>query len=33
MEMMDMREAHGGYEANLDVIQASKSMIGKTLRA
>jgi flagellar basal-body rod protein FlgC len=31
VEMMDMREARRGYEANLNVIESSKSMIGQTL--
>jgi flagellar basal-body rod protein FlgC len=31
MEMMDMREARRGYEANLDVIDASKSMLTQTI--
>lgn len=31
VEMMDMREARRGYEANLNVIEASKSMISQTL--
>lgn len=31
MEMMDMREAKRGYEANLDVIQSSKAMLNKTI--
>lgn len=30
-EMMDMREARRGYEANINVIEASKAMIGQTL--
>lgn len=30
-EMMDMREARRAYEANLDVIQASKSMVASTV--
>ncbi len=30
-EMMDMREAKRGYEANLNVIEASKSMLGQTI--
>jgi flagellar basal-body rod protein FlgC len=30
-EMMDMREARRGYEANLDVVQASKSMLTQTI--
>lgn len=31
VETMDMREAMRNYEANLDVIQAARSMIAKTL--
>jgi len=31
VEMMDMREARRGYEANLNVIESSRSMIGQTL--
>lgn len=31
VESMDMREAMRAYEANLNVIEASKSMIAKTL--
>ena len=31
MEMMDMREARRGYEANLNVIEASKSMLTQTI--
>ena len=31
IEMMDMREARRSYEANLSVIEASKSMVGQTL--
>jgi flagellar basal-body rod protein FlgC len=31
IEMMDMREARRGYEANLDVIQISKSMLSQTI--
>ena len=31
MEMVDMREAKRGYEANLNVIDASKSMYGDTI--
>lgn len=31
LEMMDMREARRGYEANLNVIEASKSMISNTI--
>jgi flagellar basal-body rod protein FlgC len=30
-EMMDMREARRGYEANLDVIESSKSMLTQTI--
>lgn len=30
-EMMDMREARRGYEANLSVIEASKSMLSQTI--
>lgn len=30
-EMMDMREARRGYEANLNVIEASKSMLTQTI--
>lgn len=30
-EMMDMREARRSYEANLNVIESSKSMVGQTL--
>ncbi|MDX2095813.1 MAG: flagellar basal body rod protein FlgC [Alphaproteobacteria bacterium] len=30
-EMMDMREARRGYEANINVIEASKAMIGQTI--
>ncbi len=30
-EMMDMREARRGYEANLNVIESSKAMLGQTL--
>ena len=30
-EMMDMREARRSYEANLNVIEASKSMLNQTL--
>ena len=29
MEMMDMREARRGYEANLNVIEASKNMMSQ----
>jgi len=31
VEMMDMREARRGYEANLNVIEVSKSMLSKTI--
>jgi flagellar basal-body rod protein FlgC len=31
VEMMDMREARRGYEANLNVIEASKSMLTQTI--
>lgn len=31
VEMMDMREARRGYEANLDVISTSKAMLARTL--
>jgi flagellar basal-body rod protein FlgC len=31
VEMMDMREARRGYEANLDVITVSKSMLSQTI--
>lgn len=31
MEMMDMREARRGYEANLNVIESSKAMLSQTL--
>ncbi|MFZ4541357.1 MAG: flagellar basal body rod protein FlgC [Rickettsiales bacterium] len=30
-EMMDMREARRGYEANLNVIESSKAMLNQTL--
>lgn len=30
-EMMDMREARRGYEANMNVIEASKSMLSQTI--
>jgi flagellar basal-body rod protein FlgC len=30
-EMIDMREARRGYEANLNVIEASKSMLSQTI--
>ena len=31
VEMMDMREARRGYEANLNVIEVSKAMLNQTL--
>lgn len=31
IEMMDMREARRGYEANLNVIEASKAMLNQTI--
>jgi flagellar basal-body rod protein FlgC len=31
VEMMDMRESRRGYEANLNVIEASKAMMGQTI--
>lgn len=31
MEMMDMREARRGYEANLNVIESSKAMLSQTI--
>ena len=31
VEMMDMREARRGYEANLNVVEVSKSMLSQTL--
>lgn len=31
VEMMDMREARRGYEANLNVIEVSKAMLSQTL--
>lgn len=31
VEMMDMREARRSYEANLSVIEASKSMLNQTI--
>lgn len=31
VEMMDMREARRGYEANLNVIEVSKSMLARTI--
>ncbi len=30
-EMMDMREARRSYEANLNVVESSKAMLGQTL--
>ena len=30
-EMMDMREARRGYEANLNIIEVSKAMLNQTL--
>ncbi len=30
-EMMDMREARRGYEANLNVIESSKAMLNQTI--
>jgi flagellar basal-body rod protein FlgC len=30
-EMMDMREARRSYEANLNVIESSKAMLGQTI--
>jgi flagellar basal-body rod protein FlgC len=30
-ELIDMREARRGYEANLNVIEASKSMLSQTI--
>jgi flagellar basal-body rod protein FlgC len=30
-EMMDMREARRGYEANLNVIESSKAMLSQTI--
>jgi flagellar basal body rod protein FlgC len=30
-EMMDMREARRGYEANLGVVESSKAMLNQTL--
>ena len=32
IEMMDMREARRGYEANLNVVEASKSMLTQTIQ-
>ena len=31
VEMMDMREARRGYEANLGVVEVSKSMLSRTI--
>lgn len=31
VEMMDMREARRGYEANLNVVEVSKSMLSRTI--
>ncbi len=31
VEMMDMREARRGYEANMNVVEASKSMLSQTI--
>lgn len=31
VEMMDMREARRGYEANLNVVEVSKSMLSQTI--
>ena len=31
VEMMDMREARRGYEANLNVVEVSKAMLTRTL--
>lgn len=31
MEMMDMREARRGYEANVNVIESSKAMLSSTI--
>lgn len=31
VELMDMREARRGYEANLNVVEVSKSMLSQTL--
>jgi len=31
VEMMDMREARRGYEANMNVIEVSKAMLARTL--
>jgi flagellar basal-body rod protein FlgC len=31
VEMMDMREARRGYEANLNIVEATKAMLTRTL--
>jgi flagellar basal-body rod protein FlgC len=31
VEMMDMREARRGYEANLNIVEVSKAMLSRTL--
>jgi flagellar basal-body rod protein FlgC len=31
VEMMDMREARRGYEANVNVVEVSKSMLSRTI--
>ena len=31
VEMMDMREARRGYEANLNVVESSKAMLAQTI--
>lgn len=31
VEMMDMREARRGYEANMNVVEASKAMLSQTI--
>lgn len=31
VEMMDMREARRGYEANMNVVEVSKSMLSRTI--
>ena len=31
VEMMDMREARRGYEANMNIVEVSKSMLSRTL--
>ncbi|MEZ5692120.1 MAG: flagellar basal body rod protein FlgC [Rickettsiales bacterium] len=31
VEMMDMREARRGYEANMNIIEVSKSMLSRTI--